>query len=207
MPRKRENLVGNKYGLLTVVSYSHSDDRGHSYWNCVCDCGNIKTVRGAHLKVGNVHCCGSKIHGNYRHGLTHTRIYNIWVGMIARCENKNHASYHRYGGRNIRVCDKWKDFVVFAEWAFQNGYSDELTIDRIDNDGDYTPDNCRWATRLTQANNTRKNRNITINGETMSVSAWGRKLGINQSTLNMRLNKYHWSPEKALLTEVKKRES
>jgi hypothetical protein len=129
--------------------------------------------------------------------------------MRSRCNNPKNKEYHRYGGRGIKVCNEWlNDFMVFQNWAMVNGYDvsaprGQCTLDRIDNDGNYCPENCRWTTAKEQANNTRRTRFIEFNGETHSVSEWGRRLGINQSTLNMRLNKYGWSAEKALKTEVK----
>ena len=125
--------------------------------------------------------------------------------MIQRCENPNDKGFFRYGGRGITVCEEWANsFEAFRDWALANGYRDDLTIDRIDNDGNYCPENCRWATARTQANNTRKTRFLTYKGETHSVTEWGRILGIKQSTLNMRLNKYKWSIEKALSIGGKK---
>lgn len=146
---------------------------------------------------------------NVTHGKRESRLYAVWNNMKARCRNPKDREYHRYGGRGIKICDEWLyDFQAFYDWAMKNGYDataprGQCTIDRIDNDGDYCPDNCRWTTAREQANNTRRTRFIDFNGEIHSVSEWSRILGIKQSTLNMRINKYGWSEEKALRTEVK----
>lgn len=136
---------------------------------------------------------------NYKHGLKHTRLYAIWCGIKYRCYNKNHSRYEDYGGRGITVCDQWKnDFKSFYDWAMSNGYSDDLTIDRIDNDGNYEPSNCRWADDLTQANNSRHCHEIEFNGETHSISEWARITGISRTTLNSRIFQYGWTTEEAL---------
>lgn len=143
------------------------------------------------------------------HGKRGTRLYAIWNNMKGRCRNPQNREYPRYGGRGISVCDEWlNDFQAFYDWAMENGYDEtaprgQCTIDRIDNDGNYCPENCRWTTAREQANNTRRTRFIELDGERHSVTEWARRLGMNQSTLNMRLNKYGWSEEKALKTEVR----
>lgn len=124
--------------------------------------------------------------------------------MRERCFNENNPEYGRYGGRGIDVCTEWAVYEAFRDWALANGYAENLSIDRIDNDGNYCPENCRWATAKQQANNTRKTHLITFNGETHSVSEWARILNIKQSTLRMRINNYGWSVEDALGKEVRK---
>ena len=120
---------------------------------------------------------------------TRKRIRRIWGGIIRRCDNPNAEFYHRYGGRGITICDEWRDFEVFYKWALNSGYKDDLTIDRIDNDGNYEPSNCRWATQLEQNNNTRKNHYITYNNETKTVSEWARIYDIHRCVLNNRLRR------------------
>lgn len=145
------------------------------------------------------------VHGkHFIHGDTGTRLYHIWANMKARCTNTNNRQFVDYGGRGISICEEWLKYEAFRDWALSNGYNERLSIDRIDNDAGYRPDNCRWATPREQANNTRKVRLIAFNGETHSVCEWARILGIKQSTLNMRLNKYGWSAEQALGKEVRK---
>lgn len=136
---------------------------------------------------------------NYKHGLKHTRLYSIWNGIKIRCLNPNFIRYKDYGGRGITICDEWKnDFQAFYDWAMSNGYADNLTIDRIDNNGNYEPSNCRWVAMDVQANNSRHCRNIEFNGEVHSLSEWARITGIPRYTLNNRINQYGWSIEDAL---------
>lgn len=136
---------------------------------------------------------------NYKHGLKGTRLYRIWNGIKNRCFNPNYHRYSDYGGRGIKVCDEWKnDFQSFYDWSMSNGYSDNLTIDRINNDGNYEPSNCRWVGLKVQANNSRHCNNIQFNGEVHSISEWARITGIPRYTLNNRINKYGWSIEDSL---------
>lgn len=193
-----KNLVGKQFGKLSVEAFDHCTEDGRSYWLCKCECGNYKIVRGSHLQSGNVSSCGcaKKVR---THGGTRSRLYVIWTDMKQRCGNPSSTSYQRYGGRGITVCKEWAEsFASFRNWAIASGYRPDLSIERKDNDGPYCPENCTWATRKEQANNTRKTNLITYNGETHSVSEWARIIGVRQSTLSMRLNKYEWSVEKAL---------
>ena len=201
---RRKDLVGNKYGKLTVIGFSNVDAKGHTYWICKCECGGETIARSSHLLSGNVSTCGCGKSHKRTHGDTGKRLYTIWSNMKSRCYNKNSSEYFRYGGRGISICEEWLDYGVFKDWAINNGYSDELSIDRINNDGNYEPKNCKWSTAKEQANNTSRNRNVCVNGETHSVTEWARILGINQSTLSMRMNKYGWSEERAIKTEVKR---
>lgn len=134
-----------------------------------------------------------------KHGYTHHPLYACYYRMRHRCENPSDSSYSRYGGRGIKVCDEWKrDIVSFIEWGIASGYKRGLSIDRIDNDGDYSPDNCRWANCVQQCNNRRTNKQITYNGETHTVAEWSRIVGIGQLTLNNRITTLGWSVEDAL---------
>lgn len=201
MASRRNDLTGMVFGSLCVIEFSHTYN-GHSYWLCSCECGESTIARGSHLKTGNISSCGCK-KGNITHRESGTRLYNVWSQMWGRCTNPNANAYRCYGGRGISVCEEWKRYEVFRDWALSHGYAPNLSIDRKDNDGNYNPDNCRWTTALEQANNTRRTRFLEMDGRVLSVSEWARQLGINQSTLSMRLNKYGWSAEKALKTEVK----
>lgn len=136
------------------------------------------------------------------HGLSKTRLYRIWCCMKNRCYNKNNVGYHNYGGRGIRVCDEWlgeNGFQNFYVWAIANGYTDELTLDRIDVNSDYSPCNCRWATAKEQLNNTRCNVTVEYNGETKTLKQWADEYGINYVTLHARYRRYNWDFERALM--------
>lgn len=138
---------------------------------------------------------------NYKHGLSHTRIDNIYKAMVERCNNPHNIGFENYGARGIKVCDEWiKDKMSFFEWAHENGYDDTLTIDRIDVNKGYSPQNCRWATLKEQANNKRNSHWITHNGETHTLAEWSEICGIRSGTLFRRL-KAGWSIEKALTTQ------
>lgn len=144
-------------------------------------------------------CCKKK------HYKSHTRIHNIWRKMKTRCFNKNDKIYKYYGGKGITVCPEWKtDFMSFYDWAMSNGYTDDLTIDRIDVNGNYEPKNCRWTTMKVQANNTTRNRYITYKGETHTLSEWCDILGIDSGLVRNRIYHYNWSIELAFTTPPKK---
>ena len=139
------------------------------------------------------------------HSKQPARLYRIWSNMKNRCANPNADNYSFYGGRGIKVCDEWRDdFVPFRDWAMANGYADNLTLDRIDNDGDYSPSNCRWETHLNQCNNTRRNHLITFQGETRTIAEWARIVGMKADTLERRINRMGWPVEKALTTIVRR---
>ena len=143
---------------------------------------------------------------NYRHGLCGTRQYRIWALMKNRCTNPNSPEYHRYGGRGIGVCDEWLQNVkAFYDWAMANGYQDDLTIDRIDNDGNYCPDNCRWVDMRTQCNNRSTNTFITHDGQNLTIAEWARRTGVPPEELRDRLYRRGWECEKALSTPVKQK--
>lgn len=135
----------------------------------------------------------------FKHGKKGTRLYRIWLQMKNRCYNAKTSRYPDYGGRGIRVCDEWlHDFQAFWDWSMSHGYADDLSIDRINNNGDYSPDNCRWVSPLVQANNSRHCRVLTFNGESHSISEWSRITGIPRHTISNRVNSYGWTVDKAL---------
>ena len=143
-------------------------------------------------------------HPNYVHGQTKTRLHKIWESMHARCEYEKHPYFSDYGGRGIKVCDEWKAFVPFRNWAMESGYAENLTIDRKDHNGDYTPQNCRWATMKEQQNNKRSNHIVTLNGVSHTITQWAAILGIKKTTIKERL-RCGWTEEQALTTPVRKR--
>ena len=205
------NLVGKKFGRLTVIAdVGRSSDRS-VIWLCECECGNRKLVRNSYaLKAGLTRSCGC-LHSeiikkqNSKHNMSRTRLYKIWNNARTRCNNPNTPYYFKYGGRGIRFTDEWLDFEVFKEWAFNNGYQDDLTLDRIDVNGNYEPSNCRWITNAAQQLNKRTNHILTYAGKSQTIKEWADELGIKYKTLCARVDDYHWSDEKALTTPVKTR--
>ena len=202
-------MIGKRYGYLTVLEDlpPHITPNGNSIRMvlCKCDCNNMLPIQAQHLRNGNTLSCGCKrieLLKNHRerHCMSNTRLFGIWQGMKQRCFNQNDIGYSNYGGRGITVCKEWSDdFMNFYNWAITNGYSDELSIDRIDVNGNYEPSNCRWADFETQANNKRNNVVITHNGETMNLSQWAKKLNIPVHVLVCRRS-LGWSNER-ILTE------
>ncbi|WP_413363824.1 hypothetical protein [Lysinibacillus sp. 3P01SB] len=159
MARRKHFLEGQKFNYFTVLELSEKKGRGgKKMWRCECVCGNIRFILTPDLidqsKYKSCGCMKNQLlkEANTTHGMTGTRIHDIWCAMRARCNNKNHSAWEHYGGRGIRICDDWVSFEAFYEWAMANGYSDELTIDRIDSDGNYEPSNCRW---IPQAENSK----------------------------------------------------
>ena len=207
---KLVDLTGMRFGRLTVVERAGNKGK-KAAWLCVCDCGNTLITTGENLRCGDTQSCGcynrerSSV-TNTKHGHSRSKLYAIHQSMKARCYNPNNKQYKDYGDRGIKVCDEWlNNFEVFYKWAMANGYEEHLTVDRIDNNGNYCPENCRWTTMKQQSNNRRNNNYITYNGETHTLSEWARITKQDRGALNSRINKYHWSIEKALFHPHKKR--
>lgn len=202
---KRIELAGQRFGRWTVLSYA-----GAQKWHCRCACGTEKAVYGSSLRAGRSAGC-LKCHpalGNRRtHGQSKTRLYNIWCGMIARCENPNERAFSIYGGRGVSVCAKWRaSFESFRDWAIANGYSDVLTIDRYpNNSGDYEPGNCRWATYTEQNRNRRDNNPIVYQGRLVLISELAEKYDMPADVVKNRIRRYGWTIEDALTTPVRPR--
>lgn len=190
------DLSGQRFWRLTVIEYAGKDHANKTMWKCVCDCGKETIARSSALKSGDKRSCGCLnsenksrecIKRNTTHGKAHTRLYRVWCGMRRRCNDAKAPEYRNYGARGIKVCTEWNgDFQAFYKWAMSNGYDEtatrgECTIDRIDVNGDYSPDNCRFADYFTQGGNKRNNRLITHNGETKTQSEWARHYGKNRA--------------------------
>ena len=213
--RVKANLIGKKFGRLTVVEEVGRNKWGGVIWRCQCDCGNITETLSKYLLNGDTTSCGCRrmeilketTELETTHHMTNTRLYRIWSSMKRRCYNLNDKNYKNYGERGITICEEWNEFINFYNWAIKNNYDDNLTIDRIDVNKNYEPNNCRWVDRKIQGNNTRRNHYITYNGETKTMSEWADLYGINYNTLRGRINNYNWSIEKAFNTPVRKFET
>ncbi len=199
---KLHDLTGHRFARLVVISQAPKGSGGHSRWNCLCDCGEALIRLGGNLRGGSAKSCGCQKrpsnNNNRQHGQSYTTTYASWSRMLMRCQNPNVRQYQWYGARGIKVCDRWK--------TFKNFYTDMgdrprgMTLDRIDNDGNYEPSNCRWATNSVQHHNKRSNHLITFNGETLNLTDWANCIGISKVTLCARLTRYGWSIERALTT-------
>ena len=209
---RRIDLTGQIFGKLTVISFDHTGKDGHSFWLCQCICGKRTIVAFSNLKQGVTLSCGclrkaklaamSSTHGDSRAG-KRKRLYRIWMGLRCRCNNTHSKDYNLYGGRGVTVCDAWNNYENFRNWALANNYKDNLSIDRIDPNGGYTPENCRWVINQVQANNKRNNMKITAFGETRTASEWGRLLGIQSPTIRLRI--HHGVPHEEALSKLSKR--
>ena len=203
-----KDLTGKRFGRLVVIGLQPSETR-KTYWICQCDCGNIKVIRSDSLQCGSIRSCGclkkeqdeknlSQGNGHRKYAETGfkvggTRLYSIWQGIKSRCYNEHNARYDRYGGRGIKVCDEWRnDFVNFYNWAIKNGYSADLTIDRINNDGDYCPENCHWATAKEQCNNRSTNILIKIGNATKTLTQWCEIFELNSAAVLARYNRHEF---------------
>lgn len=214
---KKEQIIGKKFNNWTIIEYSHRKPkycfdkkigkkrvRGYIYfYKCKCECGKEKIINIESITRGTSKSCGCKLvefsKKNIKNAIKYRwvghkkvkgkRTYGIWCSMKNRCYDKNSEAYKDYGGRGIKVCEEWKNnFYIFDKWAMDNGYRDDLTIDRIDVNGNYCPENCRWATRKEQARNTRRNIFIKFGEEEICLSQLSEKIGIKYHTLLRRYN-------------------
>ena len=198
------DLTGQRFGKLVAEKRYYDAERKITFWRCKCDCGAEAMVRANSLKHGRTKSCGclrrdSNNTKKTTHGLSKTRIYNTWHAMKGRCKLESNANYPRYGGRGISVCKEWNDsFDEFYKWAMANGYQDGLSLDRIDNNGNYCPSNCRWVTRDVQNNNREVSRNITYNGETKNLAEWCREFGLPYLRIWERIYLYGYTFEEAI---------
>jgi hypothetical protein len=194
--------IGTRFVRLVVTGNPVNTRGNHYSYPCRCDCGTEKIVSGENMRSGTTVSCGCRMreaHHMKKHGMRKTRLYHIWQQMIQRCANPKRVNYARYGGKGIRVCQEWKDFSTFSEWALSHGYSDDLTIDRISSAGDYSPRNCRWSTVIDQARNQRSNHLLTVFGVTKCIAEWAEdaRCVVSRGTLQCRIQK-GWDVERAI---------
>ena len=209
---KLKDLTGQKINKLTIIKRVANSKWNETRWLCNCECGNQTILTYGKIAYGRTKSCGCYLKEatsnlNKKHGLRNHRLYNILANMKQRCYNENSKAYKNYGGRGIKICDEWlakeDGFMNFYNWAINNGYNGDLSIDRIDNDGNYEPQNCRWVNNSIQSNNRRNNHKLTFNGDTLNISEWAEKYNLTISAIIHRLDR-GWSIEKTLTTPLKK---
>ena len=213
---KVRNLEGQRFGKLVAVECVGRDRHKNALWLCRCDCGREKVVVSRSLVSGNSKSCGCLETGRFMngvgrimHGGSGERLYRVWGGMRNRCYDKNRPDYPNYGGRGIRVCDEWlHDYSAFRDWAYANGYDPSLSgkecsIDRIDVDGDYCPENCRWVSMKVQTFNKRNTHRIEYRGKMITLTEASELCGIIPNTISERI-KRGWPVEKAIETPARK---
>ena len=195
-----DNNIGKKFGKWTVISFSYKDNYNHPFYKCKCECGCVKDVDIYRLKYGHSLACArcrydEKIVPSYI-----KRLRRIYYNIKQRCYNPKFPKFNDYGGRDISVCDEWKNNIdSFIKWALENGYKDEFSIDRINNDGNYCPENCRWADNETQANNKRTNHYIIYKGKKYTVTTFCKAFNLNRDIINQRINRYGYTNPELLL--------
>lgn len=189
MANRKYDLIGEKFNKLTPIKYIKNGK-----YLCKCDCGNECIVSGTSLIKNRTMSCGcyrnNRIkHLNLRHGGCKTKLYGVWNTMRQRCENQNTEHYKLYGGRGINVCEEWHDFANFKHWAEITGYKPGLTIDRIDPNKGYFPENCKWSTMKEQSNNRRNNLKVDYNGKLLTVQEIAAMTGLSRQTIELRIHK------------------
>jgi len=202
VPKNAKNdLTGQRFGRLTVVGCVGRNQFDHVLWLCRCDCGNEKQATTSSLRGGRTVSCGC-YSPSRTHGLSKTPEYKVWTAMVQRCTTAKHQAYKDYGGRGIKVCDRWRhsfeNFLADMGPRPGKGYS----LDRINNNGHYEPGNCRWATQTEQTNNHRNNHRLTLGGETLTINQWAKKLGVRDTAIHRRLA-MGWTVERTLTEPVK----
>lgn len=212
MARDKNNdkkWIGQKFGRLTIIGFSKAKGKTGWRWDCKCECGKtVYSIKPQHIKCGQTRSCGclkseqdhiNIVGKNKTHGKSDSRLFRIWALMKSRCDNPHCPAYKNYGGRGIKVCNEWHDnFQSFYDWAMSHGYTDELTIERIDNDKGYSPDNCCWITREEQARNKRNIRYVELDGERIPLKTACKRLGLPYKAIHLRVTRYGMSIEDAL---------
>ena len=197
-----KDLRNMRFGKLLVLEPIKKSYETKYHWLCVCDCGKEKIIMSSNLIRGISTTCGcGKIkigEVTTKHGMTNTRMFKIWSGIRKRCTNQKCESYKHYGGRGIKISEKWNNFIDFYN-DMKEGYADDLSLDRIDHNGNYEPGNCRWATSKTQNRNRRNNNVITFNNESKTLAEWSELSGNNYTVINYRIKK-GWDTERAIFS-------
>ena len=217
---KAVDITGLRFGRIVALEVSGKSKGGSILWKCLCDCGGVKNIRAGTLRSGNTKSCGClvrealhKTHGMASCKKGRPRLYSIWANMKQRCYNPKGSGYSYYGARGIIVCDEWKnDFKAFYDWAVGNGYSEDLTIERINNDGNYEPSNCQWATRKEQSRNTRQNVYVIHDEKRLCLKDVANLTGIDRRIISYRLNRglalfdrHRPGPRKSQQTQISRR--
>ena len=209
-----KDVTGQRFGRLTAIRFTgkYTKPSNNAIWLFRCDCGNLVERRRVSVESTKTPSCGCYVREHARnlnltHGGRHDRLYLVWMDMRRRCRDPKDANYERYGGRGITVCDEWQDYETFRKWAYSTGYDKtapghQCTIDRIDTNGNYSPENCRWADAKTQCNNKRNNVLIEFDGRVQTASQWADETGIDDKTITRRI-KSGWTVEKALTKPVR----
>ena len=201
---RKTDYTGRKFGRWTVIGVApnHITNGGYSVpmWDCVCDCGTRRAVRGNDLRLRKSVSCGCYMVENpvsKKHGASNSHLYKIYYGMKQRCYNKSNKNYNHYGERGIDICKEWESYEAFEKWAYSNGYQDGLTIERKNVNQGYSPNNCEWIGRAEQAKNKTTSVLITHNGETHIAAEWDKLLGFSHGTVGRRIRN-GWSVEDAI---------
>ena len=202
MPVYAKDLTGQKFNMLTVIERVENAPNGNAQFLCLCDCGNQVIVTGSHLRNNEVKSCGCIAPGKPKHHESNTPLYKKWKDMLRRCEDPKRPCYANYGGRGIQVCNEWHDYENFRDWTNSTRDDSSLTLDRIDVNGNYCPDNCRWVNQKTQQNNKRNNMYITYFDETHSLSEWCDILNLPYSVIYSRIHLYNWDFWTAISTPL-----
>jgi len=216
MKKNRSDLIGKKFGRLTVVRFHRVNEKYETFWECKCICGKLIITRRCSLVQGNSKSCGClnnelvkkrALEKSLKGRVKEERLYSIWCGMKQRCYGENSTEFNRYGKRGIRICDEWiNDYKSFRKWSIANKYSDKFSIERIDNDGDYKPKNCKWATPKQQANNRSNSLFLEYKDKKQTLAQWSEELNIPYACLYRRL-RGGWSVEKTFNSPSKSKRS
>lgn len=206
------DITGQKYGRLTVISF-HSREKSYTKWLCKCECGNQTITAMNYLRTGKTKSCGcicKEKPNAFVHGFSNNRFYRNWLSMKARCYNSKTSNFYLYGGRGIKISDRWLKFENFKDDMYKS-YLEHIeqfgknntSIDRIDNNGNYELNNCKWTTNKEQGRNKRNNHLLTFKGETLPLSQWAEKINISSKVLRTRILRDKWSTERAITTPIK----